>query len=278
MQPAIDKNLVRQRFRKCLDTYDAHATVQRRMAGKLVQDLIAHRGDSFSGVLEIGSGTGLLTRQLLERLSMRALWTNDLVSECRRHSETLAREFPSVSVNFVPGDIEDIAGLPSGLDLIVSNAAFQWIQDLPGLLERLSVLLAPAGLLAFSTFGPDNLTEVREATGATLPYHDIRTLRDMPPAGMRVLSVEDARTTLPFASPRDVLDHIRRTGSNALATKQWTRKSLAEFEINYPVSSQSGSGVTLTYHPIIVLAGKVPMPNDSGSQSTAPDRSIPKQT
>lgn len=256
MPQVIDKDLVRQRFRRSLATYDAHAKVQRRMAEGLVQALLTHCGKMHSKVLEIGSGTGMLTRQILELLTVHTLTTNDLVAECRRHSDALAHEFPHVPVQFIPGDIETLICPLSDFDLIASNAVLQWIQDLPGLLGRLGDMLASGGILAFTTFGPHNLIEVREATGTSLPYHDVKTLRSMLPANMTMVASEDYKETLLFQSPREVLEHIRSTGSNSLAHQSWTRKSLSSFEHQYRSSHQLDGHVTLTYHPVIMIARK----------------------
>lgn len=254
MPQAVDKVLVRDRFRRCLATYDAHATVQRQMADRLVQLLRARQVTTFPRALEVGSGTGMLTRRLLENFNIRELAVNDMVAECRTPVDALAGEFPQVNIRFIPGDIESLVAIPSEVDLIVANAAFQWVQDLPRLLERLCSLLSPGGVLAFGTFGPDNLSEVRAAAGHALHYYDKDSLRAMLPAGMKSVALEETRTTITFTSPREVLGHIRSTGSNALARTTWTRASLSDFERNYRADHARNGGVGLTYHPIIVVA------------------------
>jgi malonyl-CoA O-methyltransferase len=266
MPSTVDKDLVRQRFRRCLPTYDDQATIQRRMAEQLVRRVVAECGTHCHRVFEIGSGTGILTRQLLRTMDIGALWTNDMVAECRGYTEVLAKEFPLVRVSFVDGDIEDAGGFPGELDLIVANAVFQWVQNLPRLLKTLTSLLAPGGVLAFCTFGPDNLAEVRDATGDALPYHDMESLRAMLPADMTLVAIEEDRVTLRFESPREVLEHLRLTGSNGLSRRSWTRKSLTDFDRRYRSLHPLNEGVGLTYHPIFLIARATP-PTTAQTQS-----------
>ena len=54
----MSKFLVKERFRKCLKTYDDNAIVQKIMAQNLVSELEQKK---YNKVLEIGCGTGILT-------------------------------------------------------------------------------------------------------------------------------------------------------------------------------------------------------------------------
>ncbi len=64
-----DKELVRERFGRSLAGYDGEAAVQRGMAVELVEEILRHGGDGFDSALEIGCGTGLLSRELARRLA-----------------------------------------------------------------------------------------------------------------------------------------------------------------------------------------------------------------
>lgn len=256
MPAPLDKQLIRERFCRCRGTYDEAASVQRRMAAQLVSRLVAECGAAFPRILEVGCGTGLLTRHLLKAVQARELWMNDLVPECRENANRLAAEFPDVRTTFLPGDIESIPDQPDALDLIISNATLQWAQDLPALLHRFERLLVPNGVLAFGTFGPENLREIRALTGAALTYPAPEELHAMLPPAFRLLRCEESRETLCFESPRLVLEHLRGTGSNGLARQEWTRRELGAFSARYNTAFPLNGGVQLTYHPMLVIARK----------------------
>jgi malonyl-CoA O-methyltransferase len=54
-------------------------------------------------------------------------------------------------------------------DLVFSSLMLQWCDDLDAVFAEISRVLAPGGLLLFSTFGPGTLAELREAWSASEP-------------------------------------------------------------------------------------------------------------
>ena len=95
-------------------------------------------------IADLGCGPGNLTRTLSERWSRARVIGVDLSPDMLAQARLLA----------IPGRLEfvqaDIAAWtpPEPLDLLVSNAAFQWVDDHDALLARLTRMLAPAGILA----------------------------------------------------------------------------------------------------------------------------------
>ena len=94
-------------------------------------------------------------------------------------------------------------------------------------------------------------------TSATLPYRSQVELRRELERNYRVLYSREDLIRLTFASPMEVLKHLKETGVTGIGSRTWTRQSLAEFcrryEQRYP--SPEG-GVLLTYHPIYMIAKK----------------------
>ena len=52
---------------------------------------------------------------------------------------------------------------PASFDLVISNLALHWVNDLPGALIQLRRALRPDGLLVAAMFGGETLTELRQA-------------------------------------------------------------------------------------------------------------------
>jgi malonyl-CoA O-methyltransferase len=257
MPQVVDKRLVRDRFRRRLQSYSRHAQVQDAMARRLLGRLGELKGLRFPRLLEIGCGAGVLTRLILQTLDVDKFYVNDLVEECATVVEDATRSVGFDASEFIAGDIEGDIRLPSRLDLIVSNATFQWLEDLDSILSRLTGLLTTNGVLAFSVFGPRNLAEIRELTGAGLSYSSAIAIADLLRRDLRILHQWEDTTVLRFASPVAVLKHLRDTGVNALRQEHWRRSALDAFSSAYRERFRDGDSVSLTYHPMVFIAEKL---------------------
>jgi trans-aconitate 2-methyltransferase len=99
-------------------------------------------------VVDLGCGTGKLTQVAHDRL--QALETTGI-----DRSEGMLKEMRGgaacAGMRFEVGTIEEFASAagPGGYDLILSNAAFHWVEDHHRLLPALHRALRPSGQLAF---------------------------------------------------------------------------------------------------------------------------------
>lgn len=270
-----DKTLLRKRFSRNLKTYDTLASVQRAIAGRMGSMLAARvSSDAVTRGAEIGAGTGFLTRHLV-RLFPRAEWTvNDLVPESRDY---LPSTTPSgIPLRFSAGDGEVFPFENGGFDLIASASTVQWFDDLPGFIARAADSLSENGILALSTFGPENFREITAATGQGLEYYSLDELtRIFTANGLHIMAREEWIEQQRYPTPTDVLRHLRLTGVNAVAAERWTHSRLKKFEEEYRDAyavaetgagegagsenlppGKSGECVTLTFHPLILIAEK----------------------
>ena len=95
-------------------------------------------------VVDLGCGTGKLTRLVHARLQARETIGLD---RSARMLEEAAADLP-IGLRFEVATIEAFAPV-GGFDLIISNAAFHWIEHHDALLARLARALTPGGQLAF---------------------------------------------------------------------------------------------------------------------------------
>jgi SAM-dependent methyltransferase len=81
--------------------------------------------------------------------------------------ESLRGRFKSIAC-ISPDDSENetLPFQPESLDLIVSGLAFQFVNDLPGVLAQIRRALKPDGLLLAAMIGGDTLTELRQSFAA----------------------------------------------------------------------------------------------------------------
>src|SRR6185312_5769790 len=90
------------------------------------------------------------------------IWTpgEGLQTRLRSRLPSIRRVAPSDSMQ------EVLQLAPESLDLAVSALAFQFVNDLPGLLTQIRRALRPDGLLLAAMIGGDTLTELRQSFAA----------------------------------------------------------------------------------------------------------------
>jgi SAM-dependent methyltransferase len=105
---------------------------------------------------------------------------------------------------------------PASLDLVVSGLAFQFVNDLPGVLAQISRALKPDGLLLAAMIGGDTLTELRQSfAAAEAECEGGVSPRVAPFADLR--DVGGLLQRAGFALPVTDLDHIVVRYDNAFA-------------------------------------------------------------
>ena len=187
----IDKQLVQTRFARSVATYHEAAEIQREMAETLLDQLALATGGErrFDRILEAGCGSGMLTDLVESRLEYQKLYLIDLVPEWERfHRGRRAAEFRAADIETMP--------LPEALSLVIANAVFQWVEDFAALLIRFHAALETGGILAFTTFGPENLREIAALTGSGLSYRALSGLHELLAPGFDILAAHEELNTL----------------------------------------------------------------------------------
>lgn len=267
----MNKPLIAERFSKAIATYSREASVQRLIADKMIHLLNEHIAVPCPKVIEFGCGTGIYSRMLLQTLQPEHLLLNDLCPEMKCCCEDLLK---AQHVSFLPGDAET-APFPQGSQLITSCSALQWFEAPEKFFQRCNALLNKYGYFAFSTFGKENLKEVRELTGNGLPYLSKEELETALSPHFDILHSEEELIQLTFDDPMKVLYHLKQTGvtgvtkvpkantrngiteTNGQEKSGWTRRDIHHFCERYTRQfSRNDTSVSLTYHPIYIIAKK----------------------
>ena len=239
---------VRRRFSAASASYDAEAQAQRQIASRLWALAAPHIVPA-AAILEIGAGTGLLTQHILSA-QPKSLTVNDLYTSPQ--VQALAQQEPGVlSVREGNAETLDFCG---PYDAICSASTVQWFADIKGFFHRCARYLPKGGLLAFSSFLPGNLHEVAELTGVGLDYADAADLQNYLDQEFELVAMEQGEITLHFASPHDVLLHLRNTGVTGIRSVGWNKRRYLEFVDGYITRYSTGQGVRLTYLPVYVVA------------------------
>lgn len=248
----MNKQLIKARFTKAANSYDKEATVQRQIAANMISLMNEYISPECKTLLEIGCGTGIFSRLLIKHIQPERMIMNDICPEM----EGNISDIMNGNNRFVCGDAEALF-FPGGMDMIASCSTIQWFANLHSFFERCYKSLNDTGFLVFSTFGKDNMREISSLTGAALPYRSKSELEnELISLDYTIIHSGEEKIIKSFDTPVSVLHHLKRTGVTGIRTQSWTKSTLDEFYRNYIQKYSSGNQVSLTYHPIYIIAKK----------------------
>ncbi len=246
----IDKERIAHSFSASIATYETCATVQTLLADGVVRQ-VAGYGRQFSRGLEIGCGTGYLSKALVHRVDFSTLYLNDLSRVlCNHAAERLAGICPT---EIMVGDIEKLA-LPPALDLVVSSSTLQWLEDMEGLFVKVAASLERDGLFVFSLFGVGTMKEIAALSGRGLRYRKRSAIAQVLQKYFSIEQQQEVKERLFFPSALSIFKHIRNTGVGGLGKTRWTRASLKSFETEYRRQFGTEEGLPVSYCAYIFAA------------------------
>jgi malonyl-CoA O-methyltransferase len=244
---ALDARQVRRAFDRASSTFDAAAVLHEQVRGNLLArlDLMALAP---AVVLDAGAGTGDGVHALIRRYPKSLVIALDFAPGMLRAAssrQSWRRRFAAVC-----GDAERLPLAAGTVDLIFSNLMLQWC-DPDAAFAEFRQVLAPGGLLSFTTLGPDTLRELRSAWGAVdsrthvhrfIDMHDIGDALVRAGFAAPVLDVE--RYTLNYLDTRRVAADLKATGAhNATRGRPrglTGRRRFAELQAAYEAFRQDG--------------------------------------
>jgi malonyl-CoA O-methyltransferase len=221
---AIDKKLMRHAFNRAAAGYDAAAVLQQEVCTRMLERLECIKLQP-ARILDAGSGTGWGTRRLAQRYPSAQMIALDIASgmllAARGRSGWWQKLFGGTRQMQVCGDIEALPLAANSVEMVWSNLALQWCNDLPDTFGELHRVLKVDGLLMFSTFGPDTLKELRGAFAGVDRHNHLNRFTDMHDIGdMLVHSgfaepvMEMEYITLTYADVRGVLHDLKAIGAH----------------------------------------------------------------
>jgi len=220
----IDKRRMRRAFNRAAADYDAAAVLQREVCARMLERLDYIKLQP-ARILDAGSGTGWGTRQLAAKYPAAQITSLDIaigmLQAARGHSGWWRKLFSGAQQMQVCGDIEALPLAASSVEMVWSNLAVQWCNDLPAAFVGLHRVLKADGLLMFSTFGPDTLKELRQAFGGVDRHNHLNRFADMHDIGDMLVHAGFAEPvmdmeymTLTYNDVRDLLHDLKRIGAH----------------------------------------------------------------
>lgn len=219
----VDKRRLRASFSEAAATYDNAAALQREIGDRLLERL-RYIKIAPEIVLDCGSGTGHAARGLRTCYPAARVveldFAFDMLERSRASRPLRERLLRRPSAQFVCGDMEVLPFKASSVDLIASNLALQWANDLDRIFADFRRSLQPTGLLIFSTFGPDTLKELRSAFKSVDGYTHVNRFIDMHDIGDALIRagfgapvMETEYLTVTYAKLRDLIQDLRDLGA-----------------------------------------------------------------
>jgi malonyl-CoA O-methyltransferase len=156
----IDKRHLRRSFSRAAQSYDAAAVMQREVFERMFSrlDLVKL---SPQAALDAGCGTGWGMQRLAERYSQAQVLALDIAPQMLALAASRRNWMQRLPwkrrQSYVCGDIEALPLAGDSVDLVWSNLAIQWCNDIDRTFGEFHRVMRPDGLLMFSTFGPDTL-------------------------------------------------------------------------------------------------------------------------
>jgi len=158
MTMKLDHRQIRRAFAGAVDSYDAVAVLQQRVASNLLERLDFLKIKPLK-ILDLGCGTGNCLRGLEQRYPAARVFGLDLVLPMVRRA---ARRTWYSRRPVLTADAQKLPFQDHSLDLILSNLMLQWC-DAERVCREIHRVLAPGGVCLLTTFATDTLKELRAA-------------------------------------------------------------------------------------------------------------------
>lgn len=222
---ALDRRALARAFNRAAAGYDAAAWLQRLARAELIERLPFFAVQPHT-VLDLGAGTcqasgelaGLYPRARVLALDLAV----DMLAAAPRRRWPRRRQVERICADAHALPLPDHC-----VDLIYSSLMLQWSDRPDRLFTELARVLRPDGLLAFVSFGPDSLRELREAWGEADRGMHVSEFPDMPQLGSAlmhagfvepVMDVEQHQRDYPDADA--LMRELKRIGAhNAAASR-----------------------------------------------------------
>lgn len=220
----IDKRQVRRAFSRAARDYDAAAVLQREVCTRMLDRLVCIKLQP-ARLLDVGSGTGWGTRQLGQRYPKAEITALDIaigmLEQARGTSSWWKKLFAGKRESYLCADVEALPVASGSVDMVWSNLALQWCNDLPATFVELQRVLKVDGLLIFSSFGVDTLRELRTAFSDVDGYSHLSRFADMHDIGDMLMAagyadpvMEMERLTLTYDDVRAVMQDLKSIGAH----------------------------------------------------------------
>jgi malonyl-CoA O-methyltransferase len=228
--------MLKKLFNKAHYTYDNEARLQKTVGDQLFE-IIQHKSSQYQNIIDIGCGTGYVTKRFAERLQYQSFHALDIADNLLNLAKTRLKNFP---IQFLEKDFRLFQSKLS-FDLIYSNMALHWSENMTDVIANLLTSLKKNGLLAFSIPLAGTFKEISSYVN-TIDFIDQEKILNE----WQVSFYETQKIVLEFPSMLQALQSIKKIGANYTGKN---RKGLHNNPfLKKILLNPSHDSTTLTYH------------------------------
>jgi malonyl-CoA O-methyltransferase len=253
----IDKK-IRQSFSDAATQYEILTSMHNEIGRELVKKVIPI--EQCGRILDVGMGTGRMTRRLAyyfpESKVIGMDFADGMIDEAKKKQEKHL---------IVQADARALPFQNESLDIIVSNLAYQWVEDLAGAFAQCRQSLKKDGTFCITLFGRETFRELFSAIDCAshkkIQIQRLASVQDveqaMKEAGFHNVAVDYERIKTHFPDLKSLLKWIKDIGANCLDKNVFIGKDmLADVDRYYEQHFRDRLGICTTLEVIWVKAAK----------------------
>ncbi len=245
---------VRRAFSEAADQYDILTSLHREIGRELIK---RHTALDPRCVIDVGCGTGYLTRKA--RYFFPEATVIGIDAAPGMLDKAIAQD-EAGGIVWLNADAQALPLQDASVDLVVTNLAYQWLEDIQQGFNQVARVLAPQGTFAATIFGYHTCQELFESldacgfrsNGQIQRLTGIEDLtKNLTAAGFSHSKVDYERISIQFKDLWGLLGWLKAIGANHLPRDGYIGKNLlvkvaAYYQEHFPYNS----GIKATFEVI----------------------------
>lgn len=257
---SIDQR-IRQAFSQAAVQYDMLTSLHKEIGRELVSQ-IKDTAPCLK-ILDVGMGTGYVTKKLKNYFSEAMVVGIDFAPGMTKAADDQEKDF-----HIIQADARALPFKDETFDLVVSNLAYQWVENLEDAFRACHTVLKEGGVFSAAIFGLNTFRELFEALAAVLnekkQYGDIKRLAGyeeikqvIQQAGFNEIDMDFERIKVRFPDMMAMVQWMKDIGANQLERNFYVGKDLlAQASDYYEKKFRDRFGIYATFEVIWVYAKK----------------------
>lgn len=249
---------IAQRFGAAASHYDEQAIAQRQSAQQLIADVVGLQGN----VLDVGCGTGWLTRHIADHHAAESVYALDIAARMLQSPGLQHPKITPVCANAVALPFAD-----GSLDAVVSNFALQWLTEPRRFAQELKRVLVPDGRFALAIPVDGTLQELNQAWQSVDAHRHTNRLfgaqqwqEALAEAGLMVACSRQQSFYQYYDTVKELLQALKTIGANELQQQRsqglWGKGHLLALE-QAMQPYRTKDGLPLRYEVLMVWGRQI---------------------